>query len=47
MHFTCNFKKLQKFNRVAGKSYIGFKLVDGKLTKNLVINDSRKIKLRT
>lgn len=38
-------KKLQTKNRVAGTSYIGYKLVDGKLTKKCVI-DGREIKPR-
>lgn len=45
MQFSRNSKKLQTKNRVAGTSYIGYKLVDGKLTKMCVIN-SREIKPR-
>lgn len=38
MQFSRNSKKLQTKNRVAGTSYIGYKLVDGKLTKKCVID---------
>jgi len=43
--FTRNRKKLQTKNRVAGIPYIGYKLVDGKLTEHFVI-DGREIKPR-
>lgn len=45
MQFSRNSKKLQTKNRVAGTSYIGYKLVNGKLTKKFEI-DGRKIKPR-
>jgi len=45
MQFSRNSKKLQTKNRVAGTFYIGYKLVDGKLTKKCEIC-GRKIKPR-